>query len=96
MADLTRKNRASVWQAALIDLLKVLLKLKCEEHDVAPKLVAGSDDLEAIAMDDDADVPALRSWRRDVFGSAALDVKAGRLGFTYDPGAQSLKLVKPA
>src|SRR5690606_1984412 len=30
----------------LCDLLRVLLKMKCEEHDVAQKLVASSDDLE--------------------------------------------------
>src|SRR3546814_16649550 len=46
------------------DLLRVLLKIKCEEHDVAPKLVASSDDLDAIAAADDADVPAMKEIGR--------------------------------
>jgi ribonuclease D len=65
-----------------VELLKVLLKMKCEEHGVAQKLVATTADLERIAADDGTDNPALTGWRREVFGEAALDLKAGRLGFT--------------
>ena len=36
-------------------------------------------DLEAIAVDDEADVPALHGWRREIFGEQALALKAGRL-----------------
>lgn len=63
----------------LVDLLKVLLKLKCETHDVAQKLIANTADLERIAADDQADVPALAGWRREVFGEDALALKHGRL-----------------
>jgi ribonuclease D len=62
-----------------IDLLRVLLKLRSEENEVAQRLVAGSSDLEAIALDDAADVPALHGWRREIFGEDALALKAGRL-----------------
>ena len=64
------------------DLLKVLLKVKCDAHGVAQKLIASSDDIEAIAQDDNADVPALRGWRREIFGSDALALKHGRLAMT--------------
>ena len=60
----------------------MLLKVKCDAHGVAQKLIANSDDIEAIAQDDDADVPALRGWRRDIFGSDALALKHGRLAMT--------------
>ncbi|MQX38287.1 ribonuclease D [Roseospira navarrensis] len=63
----------------IIDLLKVLLKMKCEAAGVAQKLVASSADLERIAADDHAGVPALDGWRRELFGAAALDLKHGRL-----------------
>jgi len=63
----------------VVDLLKVLLKQRCEEHDVAQKLVASVSDLEKIAATDEADVPALRGWRRDLFGADALELKHGRL-----------------
>jgi ribonuclease D len=62
-----------------VDLLRVLLKLRSEENEVAQRLVAGSSDLEAIALDDAADVPALHGWRREIFGEDALALKAGRL-----------------
>ena len=76
----------------MADLLRVLLKIKCDECDVAPKLIASSDDLDAIASRDDADVPALRGWRREVFGEAALAVKHGRLGLVFDPELDRVRL----
>ena len=63
----------------IVELLKVLLKLKSEECDVAQRLIATTSDLERIAADDRADVPAMQGWRREVFGEAALDLKHGRL-----------------
>jgi ribonuclease D len=68
----------------VVELLKVLLKMKCERQQVAQKLVATSADLERIAADDDADVPALHGWRREVFGNDALALKHGRLALTMN------------
>jgi ribonuclease D len=65
--------------APLVDLLKVLLKLRSEEADVASRLVASSADLELLAADDNADIPALHGWRRAMFGEEALALKAGRI-----------------
>jgi len=75
----------------LVDLLKVLLKLQCERHDVAQKLVASVADLERIAADDDAEVRALTGWRREVFGKEALALKQGRLALGM--AGKSLSLV---
>jgi ribonuclease D len=66
----------------VVELLKVLLKMKCERQQVAQKLVASSADLERIAADDDADVAAMHGWRREVFGEDALALKHGRLALT--------------
>jgi ribonuclease D len=66
----------------LIELLRVLLKQRCEEHQVAQRLVATAEDLEAIAADDRASVPALLGWRYDIFGKDALALKHGRLALT--------------
>ncbi len=63
----------------LVDLLRVLLRLASEEHAVAQRLIATTSDLEKLASDDEADVAALRGWRRTVFGDAALSLKHGRL-----------------
>ncbi len=64
---------------AAVDLLKVLLKMISEDHGVAAKIIATVDDLEAIAADDRADVPALHGWRRELFGETALRMKRGRI-----------------
>jgi ribonuclease D len=66
----------------LVELLRVLLKHCCESHQVAQKLVASADDLEAIAADDQAPIPALSGWRREIFGRDALALKHGRLALT--------------
>jgi len=66
----------------LVELLRVLLKQRCEEHQVAQKLLASADDLEAIAVDDEAPVRALSGWRREIFGKDALALKHGRLALT--------------
>jgi ribonuclease D len=64
---------------ALVSLLKVLLAAKCEQHHVAPKLVASSSDIDRLATEDTPDVPALHGWRREVFGADAAALKAGAL-----------------
>ncbi len=64
------------------DMLRVLLKIMCDQHGVAQKLIASSSDLDQIAADDRADVPALSGWRRDIFGNAALELKHGRLALS--------------
>ena len=66
----------------LCDLLRVLLKLRSEENDVAQRLVADAEELERIAADDHADVRALQGWRYEVFGRDAIDLKHGRLALT--------------
>ncbi|MBE1237119.1 ribonuclease D [Phaeovibrio sulfidiphilus] len=76
---------------AVIDLLRVLLKMRCDETGVAQKLVATSHDLERIAADDNADVPALDGWRRTVFGEDALKLKHGKLALALAPDGRSLR-----
>jgi ribonuclease D len=70
----------------LMELLRVLLKLRSEENDVAQKLVCSLADLEKIAADDEADVPALKGWRRRVFGEDALRLKHGEIALSCKDG----------
>ena len=76
--------------ADVVDLLKVLLKRQSEKHGVAPKLLASAQDLDAIALSDDPDVPAMKGWRRRVFGELALRLKAGEVAMTLKDGELSL------
>jgi ribonuclease D len=72
--------------AAIVELLKVLLRMTAERHGVAAKVIATVDDLDRIAADDEADVPAMKGWRRELFGDKALALKHGRLALAIDKG----------
>ena len=74
----------------VVELLKVLLKMKCEAHHVAQKLVCSVADLERIAADDDVTVSALQGWRREIFGNDALALKQGRLALAARDGKVAL------
>ncbi|VAW15361.1 Ribonuclease D [hydrothermal vent metagenome] len=76
----------------VIDLLKVVLRLRARQQKVAQRLLATTDDIERIALDDHADVPGLKGWRREIFGEMALDVKHGRRAIVVKDG--EVRLVK--
>lgn len=72
--------------AALADLLRVLLKAKSDEAGVAPRLIASAADLDAIASGV-RDLPALVGWRAEVFGRDALRLAAGEIALSAMGGA---------
>jgi ribonuclease D len=70
--------------AAAVELLKVLLKLIAEKHGVAPKIIATGDDLDILAAKrEDADIPAMHGWRRELFGLPALRLINGELALRF-------------
>ena len=71
---------------ASADLLRVLLKGCCDRHDVAPKLIASSSDLDRLSAGEREGIPALEGWRREVFGQHAIDLVEGRLALAYRNG----------
>lgn len=80
-------------QSALADLLRTLLRAKTAAEDVAERMVASSSDLESIAMEEEADVPALRGWRRTLFGEDALRLKRGEVALSAGPqGVEVIEL----
>ena len=60
--------------------------MTAEQHGVAAKVIATVDDLDRIAADDQADVPAMKGWRRELFGEKALALKHGRLALAVERG----------
>jgi ribonuclease D len=80
------RQRQSAAGSAIVELLKVLLRMTSERHGVAAKIIATSDDLDAIAADDRADVAALKGWRRELFGEKALALKHGKLSLAIEKG----------
>jgi ribonuclease D len=80
------RGRAAPNGGAIVELLKVLLRMTAEQHAVAAKVIATVDDLEQIAADDAANVPAMKGWRRELFGEKALLLKKGRLALALEKG----------
>ncbi len=66
---------------ALADLLRVLLKAKSESLGVAPRLIASSGDLDAIAAGG-REVEALKGWRMEAFGEDAMRLCRGEIALT--------------
>jgi len=93
LPKLEQKERNETPPADVMDLLRVLLKRQCEAFDVAPKLIASSSDIEAIALRDDADVPAMKGWRSEIFGDLALKLKRGEIALKLNNG--KVDLFKP-
>lgn len=72
--------------SALVDLLRVLLKAAAARNKVATKLIADTSDLERIAVETAPDIPALKGWRRELFGEDALRLKRGELSLAVIGG----------
>jgi ribonuclease D len=72
--------------ALVADLLKLLLKIRSRDIDVASRLLARSEELEALAAGQREGLAILTGWRFEQFGRDALDLVEGRLGFTVIGG----------
>jgi len=76
--------------AGLYELLKLLLKLTSLESGVVAKLIASDDDLKHFATFRDRSNPILKGWRRELFGNKALELRNGKLSFSYDTARQTV------
>jgi ribonuclease D len=83
---LPRGQPMSAESAALVELLKVLLKSLAAQKGVASRLIATADDLERIATEEHPDIPALKGWRLELFGETALSLKRGEIALAIDGG----------
>jgi ribonuclease D len=72
--------------ALVADLLKLLLKIRAKETDVAPRLIARADDLELLAAGRREGLSILDGWRYEQFGRDAVDLVEGRMGFAVKDG----------
>jgi ribonuclease D len=80
--------------SAVVDLLRTLLRLKAEQAGVAGRLVASADELDRLAAGK-RDIAALKGWRREVFGSDAVDLIEGRLALSLAGDQAKLTPIAP-
>lgn len=92
-----KKRPLSPRALARVDILKTLLKIIAAQYEVAAKLIASNDDLEAIATGKGPDdTKALRGWRKEIFGDLALQLKNGTIGLGFKDGAIAVFKVDPS
>jgi len=84
----SRQKRPPV---AVMELLRVLLKHVTDDCGIAPRLIASADELEALALDDDAPIRAMKGWRREIFGTPALMLKNGKIAIAVED--KKIKLI---
>jgi ribonuclease D len=95
MPDREPKRPGLTKDAALVsDLLKLLLKIRAKESGVAARLIARSDDLEALAAGVRKNLNILHGWRYEQFGKDALDLVEGRLAFAIENGKLKMSRVR--
>ena len=85
LPKLPRPPQAAEGSNAAAELLKVLLRLVAEKEGVAAKVLASGDDIDRVATEgENANVPALHGWRREVFGEQALKLVRGEIAIKFD------------
>lgn len=82
--------------ALVADLLKLLLKIRAREIDVAARLLTRSDELEMLAAGVRKNLTMLQGWRYDIFGKDALDLVEGKLAFAVENGRLKMTHVDDA
>ena len=80
------RDEMSETAQAAAEVLKLALKVVCEQEGIAPKLVATTSDIDAVAENDAADVHLMHGWRRELFGDLALAIKRGEAVIGFERG----------
>lgn len=68
-----------------VEMLRTLLRLRTEVKGIATRMVANASDINMLAaFGEKADIPALKGWRREMFGEDALAMLRGELALRLD------------
>ena len=77
----------------ILSLLKILLKIKCNEYSIPTRIIASNQDLEDLILNENQNIPALKGWRFDVFGYDAIRLKNGEIAiFKNKNGLDLIKI----
>ncbi len=77
----------------IINLLKILLRIKCNKYNIPTRLIASTQDLEELILNENNNIPALKGWRFDVFGNDAIRLKNGEIAiYKNKEGLDIIKL----
>ena len=87
-----RDEKTPPYAVALLEILKLLLKIKSTEHGVAPKLIANEDDL--LHLIKGKPTPLLKGWRFDILGRDAIGFCEGRLCIGFNKDEQKISIAE--
>lgn len=79
---------------ALYELLKLMLKIKCQQEEVVPRLIISDEDLRRFSSFKDKNCPILKGWRRKVFGEDALELRQGHITIGFNPETKRIDIKK--
>ena len=87
-----RKKDVSVpnHEQSLFEMLRMLLKIKSQEHGVSARLIATDADLRFIILNQPQNTPAMQGWRFEVFGADAQKLCRGKLAISYNPAKKCI------
>lgn len=89
-----KEHKVSARTSALLEILKLLLKLKSQESGVASKLIASEEDLTSLIRR--KETPLLKGWRYEIFGKDALGFCEGKLCLSFDTKSNTICISTPA
>ncbi len=79
---------------ALVEILRLLLKIVSQEEKVVARLVASDTDIMRLAAFDDDNNPVLQGWRYEIFGQKAVALRAGKTAIVFDPKKKKVNFVE--
>ena len=91
----SKQNKPRAQTPPMAELLKVLLKIKCQQAGVAPKMIANANDIEMWAAGAFPDFPAMSGWRYKIFGKDAERLMTGDLALTANQGQIEIVELEP-
>ena len=91
-ADRKQHHGVPNHEQSLMEVLKLLLKIKSQEAGVIAKLIADDEDLRYIILNQPENTKTMQSWRYEIFGKFAEQLCKGKLSITYNPQKKSIEL----
>ena len=89
---LEKEVKISNGSSALLELLKLLLKITSQEEGVVPRLIANDDDLREFSSFNDKKNAILQGWRYEIFGKNAIAFREGQLSISFDKDKKSINI----
>lgn len=90
--DKERDISLSPSQQSLYEILRLLLKIKSNEHGVVSHLISSEKNLREYIKNYKAKNKILSGWRYEVFGKVAEEFRNGHLGIMYNPITREIEI----